>query len=293
MSEKTNISGLYACPLLRTGWICLLLLFPFGIKAQDSLRVLRDSLKNTLPTSGQVESLSIGTALEIPTDRPTAPPSLPDSTLRFSFEKPLALPYAVNPSPLLRGDYNTQGILMHTPRMMLTASGEQNTLPGIGRFNEAAVGMNYALNSNLSFRLGVSATQMNMAHYTGQAFGVSGAMLYRVSDRVAFKAFGGYATGNPYGGNYTHYGGSVIVDMSRRFGMEMGVQRLYDPMTGQWKTLPVVAPYYRFNKFTLGIDVGGLIYELLHNVIWDTDGRGSPTIAPPRQQMSLPAGGRR
>lgn len=47
----------------------------------------------------------------------------------------------------------------------------------------------------------------------------------------------------------------MSVDMSDRFGMEMGVQRYYDAMSGRWETVPVMIPYYHFDKFTLGLDV--------------------------------------
>ena len=62
----------------------------------------------------------------------------------------------------------------------------------------------------------------------------------------------------------------------------MGVQRYYDAMRGRWETVPVVIPSNRFNKFTLGLDVGGLVYEILRTLVFDKKDNGSPTIAPPR-----------
>ena len=66
----------------------------------------------------------------------------------------------------------------------------------------------------------------------------------------------------------------MSLDMSRRFGMEMGVQRYYDAMRGRWETVPVVIPYYNFDKFKLGFDVGGLLYEILREVIFEKKDRG-------------------
>ena len=85
------------------------------------------------------------------------------------------------------------------------------------------------------------------------------------------------------------YGATMSLDMSDRFGMEVGVQRYYDAMRGRWETVPVAIPYYRFEKFKLGLDVGGILYELLRNVVFDNRGGdfgGGPTIRPPR--FSLP-----
>ena len=83
----------------------------------------------------------------------------------------------------------------------------------------------------------------------------------------------------------------MSVDMSDRFGMEMGVQRYYDAMSGRWETVPVMIPYYHFDKFTLGLDVGGIIYEILRNAVFDKirgiGGPSGPTIGPPRMHIPI------
>ena len=86
---------------------------------------------------------------------------------------------------------------------------------------------------------------------------------------------------------FTHrYGATMSLDMSERFGMEVGVQRYYDAYRGRWETVPVVIPYYNFDKFKLSLDVGGILYEILRNTVFDNrGGSGGATIAPPRFQM--------
>ena len=83
------------------------------------------------------------------------------------------------------------------------------------------------------------------------------------------------------------YGASMSFDMSERFGMEVGVQRYYDAMRGRWETVPIVIPYYRFEKFTLGLDVGGLVYELLRDLVFDKRDNSGPTIMPPRTPIPI------
>ena len=79
------------------------------------------------------------------------------------------------------------------------------------------------------------------------------------------------------------YGATMSLDMSERFGVEVGAQRYYDAMRGGWQTVPVVIPYYRFEKFKLGLDVGGIIYEILRSAVFDNRGfGGGPTIRPPK-----------
>ena len=111
------------------------------------------------------------------------------------------------------------------------------------------------------------------------------------SDRVTLKVFGSYDIGNSYGMSTHSYGATMSVDMSDRFGMEMGVQRYYDAMSGRWETVPVMIPYYHFDKFTLGLDVGGIIYEILRNAVFDKNrgigGPSGPTIGPPRMHIPI------
>ena len=69
-------------------------------------------------------------------------------------------------------------------------------------------------------------------------------------------------------------------DFTDRLGIEAGVRRYYDLQRG-WQTAPVVTPYYKFNKFTLGVDVGGILYEVLRNMVVRNRQGNSPTIMPP------------
>ena len=73
--------------------------------------------------------------------------------------------------------------------------------------------------------------------------------------------------------------------------MEFGVRRYYDTMRGRWETIPVVIPYFNIDDLKLGLDVGGILYEILRNAMFDKKGwSGNPTIAPPR--FPLPIRGR-
>lgn len=264
--------------------ICLLLAFaPRLLSAQeDNTRFVRDSIQAqpefNEPRLVPFEHSAEKTASSVSPTTEKAP-----SVPRFSLNNPLYLPYYTNPSPLFRGDYSTSGTLMSLPHGALFASGGQTTLPGIGRFNEASVGYQHIFNPRLMLQLGVDATKINMSHITGQAFSTSGSLLYQASDKVAFRLFGSYAIGNTYGINTHSYGATMKWDMSQRFSLEMGAQRYYNAYRGRWETVPVVIPTYNFDKFKLGLDVGGILYEVLRNVVFDNKrNSGGPTIAPPR-----------
>lgn len=281
---KRNIK--ISCFEIRSGLFLLLTFISQLLLAQeDSTRFARDSVQ-IKPESGMYSPLKLSPEKFI--SSPLLKPEYSDSLPDFSLKESLDLPYQTNPSLLFRGDYRTNGILMQSRYGTLYGSGGQTSVPGIGRFNEAELLYQHMLNKNLMFQVGMDAMKINMPYITGQTFSASGALTYQASDRVAFKVFGSYAIGKTYGMNTHTYGASMTLDMSERFGMEVGVQRYYDSMRGRWETVPMVIPYYKFDKFKLGLDVGGILYEILRSTVFENKGNmGSPTIAPPRFQVPL------
>ena len=240
------------------------------------------TLNTTLPTVPPLPSQQ-KLAIPLPTQ-----PVLP--TMHFNLPKQPVIPYYTNPTPLFKGDFHTDGLLLPHRYGALFASGSQTSVPGIGRFNQASLTYMHRLNDKLSFQLAMDAMKIQMSHLSGQAFSASGMMLYQATDKLGFRVFGSYAPGNTFGMNTHSYGGTLIWQVNDRFGLEMGAQRYYDSMRGGWQTVPVVIPSYRFDHFKLELDVGGLLYEILRNVLYDAknsyDPRGA-TIGPPR--FSFPA----
>lgn len=292
MLMKQNIS-IYTCSIhWRFSFLLFFILIPQLLLAQEERganHVSRDSSLLKVQEVLQIQpDATINLLPEKATTYPVYPIEQPERLPRLSLRSGIYIPYQVNPSPLFKGDYNTNGALHQFAHGTLYGSGGQTSLAGIGRFNNASLGYQHIFNENFELQVRANAMKINMSHITGQALSTSGALLYHPSERVTFKLFGSYDIGNSYGMSTHSYGATMAVDMSDRFGMEMGVQRYYDAMSGRWETVPVVIPYYRFKKFTLGLDVGGIIYEILRDVVFDKDrGMGSgPTIAPPR--FSIP-----
>lgn len=266
--------------------LCVLfwmLSWPVFAQQEDDKRIGVDSVQMKMHVQQETSFSSVSPVEEVLSVEGTAVPT-PTASIPLSLEKPFVPPYYTNPSPLFHGDFSTGGILYALPRRAFYGAGSQTTLPGIGVMNDALLGYTHRLNDALTFQIDLSATKMNMPFAVGQTFGTSGSLRYQVSDRVAFRVFGGYAVGHAYGLKSSHYGATMQVSMSDRFSMEMGVQRYYNSMSGRWETVPVVIPSYRFNKATIGMDVGGLLYQLLHKVAFGREGMrmGNPTIGPPR-----------
>lgn len=287
MRMRQKVSTSSSLPI-RLGLSFLLIVIPqllFGQELNDTIRIDSTLAKpeGTFQHS-TIELLpkQVDTYSTYPSVQTFTPP-------RFSLRSVPRLPYTQNPSLLFKGDYSTGGVLHQFAHGSIYGSGSQTSMAGIGRFNNASLGYQHVFNDKFEMMLNVNAMKINMSHITGQAFSTSGALLYHASDRVTFKVFGSYDIGNNYGMSTHRYGASMKLDMSDRFGMEMGVQRYYDDMSGRWETVPMVIPYYHFEKFTLGLDVGGIIYEVLRDVVFDKNRglKGGPTIEPPRLHLPI------
>lgn len=272
---------------LRIGLYLLAWMMPLCLVAQeDTIRIVRDSLKSMHGDALQVPSQN-----SLQKDIETSfPKQSADSTIRFSLQKPsLIVPYYTNPSPMFKGDYSTAGALFTHRYGILMGAGGQTTLPGIGRSNVASLSYLHAFNDRWTMQVGVDADKMLMSHFTGQSFGASGMLSYQATDRLAFHVFGGYNSGYVPGMQSYRYGGSMAMDITERFGMEMGVQRYYNPMQGRWETVPIATPYYRFNNGAkVGFDVGGLLYQIFHSASFKKNPqRVNPTIGPPRPRIEI------
>ena len=263
-----------------------------GWAQEDTLRIIRDSLQ--MKPQGEALVSPIQTSAHERVDVPVSS-SLPfdSSSLRLNLTRPsLIIPYATNPSPLFLGDYSTSGILFAHRNGALVGAGSQTSIPGIGRSNDASLMYIHSLGSQWSFSVGVDANKMHMNHFTGQAFGASGTLSYQATDRLTFNVFGGYNSGYMPGRQSYRYGGTVAWDMTERFGMEMGVQRYYNPLRGGWETVPIATPYYKFNNGAkMGFDVGGLLYQIFHSVSFknsmNSGARPNPTIVPQGPRIEI------
>ena len=130
-------------------------------------------------------------------------------------------------------------------------------------------------------------------------FGVAGRVSYRLSDRFTLNAFGSYRQGNglyhsmaamPYVAT-SNYGATISMDISDKFSMEMGAQRYYDPYSHKWITMPILIPQININGSKFGIDVGGLLFQVLHSLLHDYTGGQQYGPADMGKRAPRPGGG--
>ena len=238
--------------------------FCSDLLGQEYIRkdTLNSSLKNDtemklLPTESPVDRLRIK---DYEPEKEIRMDSI--KNLEFNFERPFYVPvYYVNQSPMFFGDYSTNGLLLPN----IYGYGSQTTIPGIGRVNQMSFMYHRQINAYFDFGAGVNAAKYSFPYSTGQSFGVFGNVTYHPTDRFRINAFGSYSPDGRYNFNNSSYGATLEYDITERFGVEMGVRRYYDNHRG-WQTAPVAVPYYKFDKFNLGIDVGGILYEIIRGV---------------------------
>lgn len=266
--------------------LLLFLLLPLRLSAQTEIA------PDSLPL------MRFGTYLIPPATKPaSADTLLPIPALPWSLQRdsvvvmphiilpryPAGLPYYTDPSAMFWGDYLTHGRLFRYRYGLVSGFGRQYTLPGIGRINESGIRMYHELNDRLILLGNLTATQLNMEFFHGHALTLDAALHYQLNDQMTLKLFGSYDTGNPYDLYGRQFGGTLDWQMTNRFGIEGGVRRNYDPLTGRWQTLPVVMPYYNFDHFQMKLDVGPILFQILEGVIQkNRSSHRGPTIAPPR-----------
>ena len=71
---------------------------------------------------------------------------------------------------------------------------------------------------------------------------------------------------------------------ARKWGVRMGMRSERSMLSGQWETRPMLEPYFMLGGQSIGIDVGGILYELLRSK--NNWGPRNPTIGPPVQKLS-------
>lgn len=236
----------------------MLCLFTFGANGQENIRENHIKLKNDSSKILFDKALPFNkTDFLLPNPNAKDVEKAIDNT-NFKTDIPFIPPYYINPTPMFYGDYSTSGYIFSH----FYGSGSQTTLPGIGRINEASIMFHHQFNNYFETRLGINATKYYFPKSTGQAFGIYGAMIYHPNERLRLKAFGTYTPTYQYGFYRNTYGITAGYDFTNRLEMEVGIQNYYNPEKG-WNVVPIVIPRYKFKKFDIGIDVGGLLYETI------------------------------
>ncbi len=170
----------------------------------------------------------------------------------------------------------------------LMAMGARQSLPGLMGHEHGALTFTQMLGP---LSLTASATADKYGYYRGlqTVYGLSGTATYTINETFGLTLFGSYYARNPYMGaammpyvSSTNFGGFMSVNFSDHFGVDVGAQSTYRPYARGWHTQPIVMPYYRTDSGAkIGIDIGGLLLEVIDNASGRRNKAVNPTIGPP------------
>lgn len=170
------------------------------------------------------------------------------------------------------------------------AAGSTTVLPGLAGIESGRIGLVQHFGR---FTLDAYGEASKHGYFNGLAsvWGFGASLSFRISEKVSVSMFGAYQTtsrlyGPPALVPYMavpNFGGYFDFSLGSRWGVQVGVQSYRSLASGRWETQPIVKPYYRLNEKTdIGIDVGGILYNLVR---WNRGKRTgrvvNPTIGPP------------
>lgn len=205
-----------------------------------------------------------------------------------------ALPsFRYDTSPYSR-DWSTGGVITRVGSGYLTGSGSHTTYPGMGNMATASIAYTVPLGERLQLTAGVAGSKYHFDRTAWNDYGVFGNASFKLNDKLSLNAFGQHYVNQQYHSmaampflSSSSYGETLGWRASDNFSLDVGARRIYDPYTGQWRTLPVVQPTLNLFGAPISFDAGPFIYQLFdymfgkgkNNRDWD-DPKYRPVSAP-------------
>jgi len=182
---------------------------------------------------------------------------------------PGALPRFIHDTNPYSRDWSSGGVITRVGGGYLTGSGSHTTYPGLGNMSTASIAFTMPID-RLTVTAGVTGSKYHFDRAAWNDYGVFGNASLRLNDRLSLNAFGQYYVNQQFHSiaampllGSSSYGGTLGWKVSDNFSLNVGARRLYDPYTGQWRTLPVVQPTVSIWGAPISFDAGPLLYQLL------------------------------
>lgn len=114
-------------------------------------------------------------------------------------------------------------------------------------------------------RMGLSLMQVPGLYNVAQ---LNGSLTWQPNRHFGVTVFGSYLPGSFLSAvdvvPTLHWGGYVSLQSDGIWGIDLGAQGYYTPVTGS-EVVPIVMPYVKLGEAKLGIDVGPMIRDALHH----------------------------
>ena len=173
------------------------------------------------------------------------------------------------------------------------AIGGIQTMPGLMGIESGSVNLEQYF-GNFSFNVYGGAEKYGYFNGLKTSYGFGAEATYRFNDKVSVTVFGSYFSPvmlmNPAMAGYVrvpNFGGYLDFSISNRFGVQVGAQTYRSMTSNRWETQPIVRPYYKLSeKAAIGVDVGGILYNVLKSNVGSSWGTHNPTMGPPVPKLS-------
>lgn len=186
-------------------------------------------------------------------------------------------------------DWSSGGVIARVGNGYLTGAGSHTTYLGMGNATSASVALTMPMGDRFQVTAGVAGNKYHFDRAAWNDYGVFGNASFRLNDRLSLNAFGQYYVNQQYHSiaampflGSSSYGGTLGWKASDNFSLDVGARRIYDPYTGQWRTLPVVQPTFNLFGAPISFDAGPLIYQVLDYMFGN--GKKSRDWGDPRYQ---------
>lgn len=180
--------------------------------------------------------------------------------------------------------------------LSLIGSGSYTAYPALGNIGTGSLGLQATPIDRLTLGVGANVVKYHMGRSAWNDFGLYVNGSYQLTDALSVNAFGQYYFDQRYhsvGGmglmQNAVYGGTLGYKFSDSFSLAVGAQRYYDAYTHTWRTVPIVAPTFKIFGAPLTVDVGGLIYNIVEALIYNSRDSHSGYAMPSRGPSVNPA----
>lgn len=178
---------------------------------------------------------------------------------------------------------------------ILTGGHGEERLYGIGAIRYAGIMASQEL-GRFKITGNLTVEKFNFYRNVGNELGGYLSGTYTFNRNISATAFGSMQNIGFMGTSlipaYQYGGFFSFTTNNNKWGLDLGAQRYFNPYTRQWTTVPIAMPYYKFGEQKLGVDLGGLIYNIFINAGENIS--GGHTIKPmPKQSSVLPPPARR
>ena len=215
-------------------------------------------------------NLPIAAELKLDTNFGTLTDSLAIYQQEWKNDRLTSLPhFRYDTNPYSR-DWSTSGVITRVGGGYLTGSGSHTTHPGMGNTASASVAYTMPMGDRMQVTAGLTGSKYHFDNNAWNDYGVFGNASFRLNDRLSLNAFGQYYVNQRYHSvasmpfiGSSSYGGTLGWKASDNFSLNVGARRIYDPYTGQWRTLPVVQPTFSLFGAPISFDAGPLLYQVL------------------------------